>query len=148
MKKTFPNTGSLSELELTIMNVLWTSEKPLIASEIAAANEILTVPTVQRLLKKLLENDFIEIADIVTSGKVLARSYRAVKTQQDYMKIQLSSYYPDKSQEIDFSKVVVAALLNEAHNNEAVISELEKFLLQKKRELKESKNHYDKDITK
>lgn len=141
-KKQTQITDELNAHELAIMNVLWNSKKSMIASEIVEADPSLTIPTVQRLLKKLMEKRYIKVAEIVTSGKVLARSYSAVKKQEDYMKFQIKSYYPDQTHEVDFSKTVVATLLNEAHNDITLISELEDFLNQKKKEL-EAHTHKD-----
>lgn len=135
IRKKSQTFDELNAHELAIMHVLWNSEKSMIASEIVEADASLTVPTVQRLLKKLLEKKYIKVAEIVTSGKVLARSYAAIKKQEDYMASQIKSYYPDKTQEVDFTKTVVATLLNEAHNDRQIISELEEFLQEKKKEL-------------
>lgn len=64
--------SKLTSREVDIMNILWASEKPLIASEIADSRPDLTVNTVQAVLRKLLKYQLIEVADIVYSGTVLS----------------------------------------------------------------------------
>ena len=61
----------LSKRELDVMNVLWNSPKPLMASEIAQLNSALSINTVHTVLKSLLKNNFVEISDIVYSDKKL-----------------------------------------------------------------------------
>ena len=59
-KKKFPK---LTSREVDIMNILWTSGKPLIASEIADCRPDLTINTVQAVLRKLLKYQLVEVAD-------------------------------------------------------------------------------------
>ena len=79
-KKKFPK---LTSREVDIMNILWTSGKPLIASEIADCRPDLTINTVQAVLRKLLKYQLVEVADIVYSGTVLSRSYRPTITSEN-----------------------------------------------------------------
>ena len=44
----------LTGREMDIMNILWNSQKPLIASEIAEYRSDLTINTVQAVIRKLL----------------------------------------------------------------------------------------------
>ena len=65
--------------EFKILNILW-EKSPLLVSEIVEMDKSLKIPTVQRLINKLQEEGIVEVADIVQSGKVLARRYKPVKT--------------------------------------------------------------------
>lgn len=46
---------TLTGRQLDVMQILWASEKPLIASEILKRNETLNIHTVQSVLKSLVE---------------------------------------------------------------------------------------------
>lgn len=126
----------LTRREQDVMCVLWESEKPLIASEIAERNPDLKIITVQTVLKKLMEKELIEIADIVQAGKVLARCYRPVVTQEEYLKNEFQTLFPDEKKSTLFSKTVVAALLDEPDTDEAALNELEEMINRKRMELK------------
>ena len=89
-KKKFPK---LTSREVDIMNILWTSEKPLIASEIADCRPDLTINTVQAVLRKLLKYQLVEVADIVYSGTVLSRSYRPTITSEEFAVHEVTSDY-------------------------------------------------------
>lgn len=126
---------NLTYLELSIMQVLWTSGTPLTASEIVKQKTELKLPTVQRLLKTLLAEKYIEVADIVSSGKVLARRYRPTFNSEDYLQHEFNTYIPLIHNKVSFSKGIVAALLNNTEEDESVIEELERFIDQRKSEL-------------
>ena len=67
------------------MKILWSSDKPLIASEILKRNDSLNINTVQACLRALVNKQFIKVADIVYSGTVLTRSYTPIVTQDEYL---------------------------------------------------------------
>lgn len=76
---------TLTGRQLDVMQILWASEKPLIASEILKRNETLNIHTVQSVLKSLVEKQYIKVADITYSRTVLCRSYIPIITARDYM---------------------------------------------------------------
>lgn len=124
----------LSGRELDVMNVLWSVEKPLVASEICRANPSLSINTVQAVLKGLLKRNLIRIADIVYSGTVLTRSYETVLSASNYS----VSQFKDSLAVInnDVSTVgLIAALLEQEDNEEEVINELEELLKERKQQL-------------
>lgn len=77
----------ITNKELDVMQILWASDKNLIASEIVAKDPALNVNTVQAALRKLLKKNYIKVADIVHSGTVLSRSYSPVVTREEYVNV-------------------------------------------------------------
>ncbi len=75
---------NLTGRERDILNILWNSDKGLIASEIVKSREDLTINTVQAILKKLLKRNLIKIDQIVYSGTVLSRSYVPTLTEPEF----------------------------------------------------------------
>ena len=69
------NPIQLSRREMEVMTLLWKSDTPYLASEIARISST-SINTVNVVLKNLLNAGMIEIADIVHSGTVLSRRYR------------------------------------------------------------------------
>ena len=119
---------------MKILKILW-EESPLLASEIVERDQSLKMPTVQRLTQKMMKDRIIEVADIVQSGKVFARRYRPLLAAEDYMNMELKTFWPIMNNKIDFSIGVVSALLNGAEDGGETISELERFLDRKRKEL-------------
>ena len=78
MKKRF------TKKELEILKTLWNSAAPMIASEIAKANNALNLNTVHACLRSLSDKGAIKVDDIVYSGTVLTRSYVPVITSEEY----------------------------------------------------------------
>ena len=71
---------ALTNREMDILSILWSSEKPLTVAEIVdASNGTLKANTVQAVVKLLLNRNLVEVCDIVYSGTVLCRNYRPTK---------------------------------------------------------------------
>ena len=68
----------LTKRQEDVMNILWDAKKPIIASEIVKTGTDLNINTVQAALRSLIKKNYIEVAEIVYSGTVLTRSYRAI----------------------------------------------------------------------
>lgn len=115
----------LSGRELEVMKILWASEKPLVASEVASADSSLSINTIHSVLKTLLKNKYIKVADIVYSGTVLTRSYAPIVTLADYLKDNF----------FFASTLTAVSSFIEKENDEEVIDELDKLLKKKRREL-------------
>lgn len=75
----------LSERQFDIMTILWNSDKPMLASEILNSNPELNINTVQSVLKSLVSKNYIEIAGIIYSGTVLARTYQPLIHKEEYL---------------------------------------------------------------
>ena len=120
------------------MNILWASEKPLIASEIADSRLDLTVNTVQAVLRKLLKYQLIEVADIVYSGTVLSRSYRPTITSEEFALHEVTSDYLAFQKTLS-KPLLVSALLDTEKDpvkTRETIDELQKMLDAYKKKLR------------
>lgn len=120
-KKPLPNR------QLEIMNALWESSKPLLISEIAEQCSIST-PTVQYSIKALCKIGYVEVADIVHSSKVLARTFRPVIKKEEYLNI-LAEKIGTNANSIPLVSLV------EKENDWDVLDEVER-IIQKKRQEK------------
>lgn len=136
----FDISSKLTRRDLDVLSVLWDSEKPLTASEIVAANPALNKNTVQPVLRKLLKNELVQVADIVYSGTVLSRSYIPSISRQELSLYRLSSEY--RQLEKDVSKAsFVSFLLKTEENQEKFqkdLRELEELLESYKQKENES----------
>lgn len=71
------------------MNILWSSDKPLSANQIAEVCDDMSVFSVQQVLQRLLKNEIIKVAEIGYSNTVLTRFYVSVLTQAEYVQFLL-----------------------------------------------------------
>ncbi len=121
---------NLTKRDLDVMHVLWDSEEPKTAAMIVKARPDLTMNTVQAVLRKLLNNNFIEVADIVYSGTVLSRSYRDAISQAEYTLQKMTCEY--QSLKNKPSKASILKALLDAENDKKIvkqdIEEIRKFL--------------------
>ena len=112
----FDISSKLTHRDLDVLSVLWDSKKPLTASEIVAANPALNKNTVQPVLRKLLKNELVQVADIVYSGTVLSRSYIPSISRQQLSLYRLSSEY--RQLEKDVSKASFVSFLLKTEENQ------------------------------
>ncbi|MTK08109.1 MAG: BlaI/MecI/CopY family transcriptional regulator [Hungatella sp.] len=127
---------SLTKRELDVMTILWESSRPLVASEITKIDETLNINTVQAVIRKLLDKEYIEVDDIVYSGTVLTRSYKPALSKKE-MAVQR---FIGQFQENDKVSIpnLVATLLKHEKNEQEVIEELELLLAERKKLLSET----------
>lgn len=121
----------LTNRELDILNILWASEKPLTASEISTVSEgVLTINVVQAMLRKLLKQNLIEVADIVYSGTVLCRNYKPTNASKEQIIAQFSDEFRRFQKEFSLSSLWASLLDQEedpAERKQQII-DLENFL--------------------
>ena len=124
MKQKPPINISLTKRDLDVLNILWESDDPKTAAQIVKAGPELTMNTVQAVLRKLLKNKLVEIAEIVYSGTVLTRSYKPIISQEDFILHKMTSEYRSLRKKI--SKVsILSALLATEEDPERINKDLE-----------------------
>ena len=121
----------ITNRELEILQLLWHTDRPLIASEIAALKPDLTINTVQAVLRNLLKYKYIEVAEIVYSGTVLSRSYVPVVSREEYL-----DFSCQKLSQLSSSSLVMASFIGNTENTD-VLNELEAMIQKRKKELEE-----------
>ncbi len=123
MKQKPPINISLTKRDLDVLNILWESDDPKTAAQIVKAGPELTMNTVQAVLRKLLKNKLVEIAEIVYSGTVLTRSYKPIISQEDFLLHKMTSEYQSLRKKI--SKVsILTALLDTEEDTERIDQDL------------------------
>ena len=119
----------LTQSQLHIMKILWNEKKPMIASDFVQLDFSLNLNSVQSALRSLLKKNYIEVSDIVYSGKVLTRSYIPVVSSEDYASENINGVVKDLlSSNILFQYV-------ESENDIEVIERLQKKLEERKKAL-------------
>ncbi len=122
--------SNLTKRDLEVMTILWSGEGPKTASLIVKDKPDLTMNTVQAVLRKLLKDKLIKVADIVYSGTVLTRSYEPVISQEKFWLQKLVADYREISSKVSKADIV-AALLDTIKDTEKIkedISEIDDVL--------------------
>ncbi|MDR1687971.1 MAG: BlaI/MecI/CopY family transcriptional regulator [Clostridiales bacterium] len=126
----------ISQREGEILNILWESQEPLFASQIAKhltdRNEQLSINTVQSAVKNMLKKNLVEVADIQHSGTVLSRRYRPVLSKSDFLSYDLLRYYKEIDKNIS-AVSIISALLDCEEYNQDLADALEKYLREKQK---------------
>ncbi len=119
------NTKRLSNREYDIMQILWNSNKPMLASDILKADANMNINTVQSTLRNLLSRNLVCVANIITSGKVLARTYAPIVSADDYILSELYDILPSDSLR---RSAFFTAFIQKCSNKEHALDELEQMI--------------------
>ncbi len=128
------NNLKITNREKDVLEILWNSEKPLLASDITKLDPSLSISSVQLALRNLLSKNIIEVADIVYSGTVLSRNYRPTLSREDF----LINSFKNFDQKIN-TQNIVATLLKHEKDEADTINKLEGLLKERKKELRQEK---------
>ena len=85
----------LTQSQLHIMKILWNEKKPMIASDFVQLDSSMNLNSVQSALRSLLKKNYIEVSDIVYSGKVLTRRYIPIVSSEDYASENINGVLKD-----------------------------------------------------
>lgn len=85
---------NLTELELSIMNILWDHNTDLTANEIfdflQQQNMDISIASVSQIIKRLLEKKLIEVKSLKPSARVYARTFSPLISKSDYLASELT----------------------------------------------------------
>ncbi len=125
--------NSLTNSEKEIMDLLWTTDRPLTASEIVSLSPDRTWKKsyIHLLINSLLEKHMIKIADFVRTEKNYARSFVATLSAADYAILQLTSQKNFRPQSIP---VLVSSLIDQIDDVQ-LLEQVEEIVKKKKEEL-------------
>lgn len=124
----------LPEREIEILYVMWEADRPLMASEIAEADQELKLATVHTTLKRMLKKNLIEVVDFAKSGNVFGRCYQPTISMQEFELNKISNDYKRKKC-LDITATNLVAALLSGQDNRMVQEELDRLeeLIQEKR---------------
>lgn len=108
-----------------VLDMLLNTDQCLTASQITAANSVLNINTVQNVLRILMREGYIEVADIVYSGTVLCRSYRpTAKARSDAVE-KFADQFDTLRKNVPLP-AIFSALVDKEGTDPEVIAALEK----------------------
>ncbi len=116
--------------ELDVLDILWKSDDPMMATDIVNAKLGLTQSTVTAVLRKLLQDNMVEVVGVTHSGRVLSRTYRPTAESRDIIKQDFIDRYNCFSNVIPESELCAAILTQdkEADKAKAEIKKLKSML--------------------
>jgi predicted transcriptional regulator len=115
----------LNPRELDVLNILWKSAEPMMATDIVNAKLGLTQSTVTAVLRKLLNDNLVEVVGITHSGRVLSRTYRPAESSKELILKDFTDTYNSFSDVISESTMCVA-ILTENKSPEKAKAEIKK----------------------
>lgn len=125
--------------ELDVLNILWKSEEPMMATDIVNAKRGLTQSTVTAVLRKLLKDELVEVAGVTHSGRVLSRTYRPTEASREVILKDFTDNYNSFSDVISESSICAAILTHDKapEKAKAEIKKLKSMLSEYEKSLKQ-----------
>ncbi len=117
--------SQMNPRELDVLDILWKSDEPMMATDIVNAKTGLTQSTVTAVLRKLLQDNLVEVVGITHSGRVLSRTYRPTEASRDIILKDFTESYNSFSNVINES-TLCAAILTADKAPEKAKSEIKK----------------------
>ncbi|GBD66773.1 hypothetical protein TEHN7128_1623 [Tetragenococcus halophilus subsp. halophilus] len=77
-------TKKINNRDLDVLEVLWNAEEALSANDIAEVSKI-SKNTVLPVLKNLLSQEYIQVDDVVLTGKTLTRKYLPAIDKEEFI---------------------------------------------------------------
>ena len=96
--------------ELDVLAILWKSDEPMMATDIVNAKMGLTHSTVTMVLRKLLNENLVQVVGITHSGRVLSRTYRPTEASRNIILQDFTESYNSFSYVINESMICVKIL--------------------------------------
>ena len=123
----------LTKRQEDVMNILWDAKEPIIASEIVKTGTDLNINTVHAALRSLIKKNYIEVAEIVYSGTVLTRSYRAIVKREEVPNETANEIRKALREEDVFARYI------DEFDDSVLLAKLETIIEAKRKELEKAK---------
>lgn len=117
--------AQLNPRELDVLNILWKSEEAMTSTDIVNEMRGLTQSTVIAVLRKLLQDELVEVCGVTHSGKVLSRTYRPTEASREVILNNFATDYKNFKNVVSKSDIC-AAILHVDQSPEKMKSELDK----------------------
>ena len=115
--------SELTNKAYAVLDILLNAQRSLTATEITSMNETMNINTVQSVLRTLLKNNYIEVAQIVYSGNVLCRSYQVSDLARAAAVAQFAADFRRLCKNVPLERVV-AALVESDESPTALLNQL------------------------
>lgn len=121
----------LNQKEEQVMKVLWESDTPLSATEIAnRIDSDWAKKSIQNIIRKLESKKAIEVAEITKIGKTYGRLFRPTISSDEYAVMQFNNFYKGDN-EVPF---ILSALTGNKKKSSALAKELKELMEKYKEE--------------
>ena len=121
----------LNQKEEQVMKVLWSSDTPLSATEIAnRIDSDWAKKSIQNIIRKLESKKAIEVAEITKIGKTYGRLFRPTISSDEYAVMQFNNFYKGDN-EVPF---ILSALTGNKKKSSALAKELKELMEKYKEE--------------
>ncbi len=118
----------LTKKEHEIMKILWTSEKPMLISEIHSSVKNVAGNSVHPMINNLINKGYIKVMGNVRVVKTPSRLYAPAVTVDEYMAIQFAEVFKENNKPISFKGFLNYFFKHNKSKKDEMLSELENII--------------------
>ena len=124
----------LTKKEHEIMKILWTSEKPMLISEIHSSVKNVAGNSVHPMINNLINKGYIKVMGNVRVVKTPSRLYAPAVTVDEYVAIQFSEVFRENGKPLAFTGFLNYIFRHNKSKKNEMLEELENFVANVKSE--------------
>ncbi len=121
-------TKYLTEREYEIMKILWSSEKPMLISDIMKLTKITAKNSIHPLLKNLIKNGYVKVVGNVIVVKTFSRLYAPAISLEDYTAMQVNEIFKKQKRNFDLKRFLVGLSKENKANNQELVEYMRTFI--------------------
>lgn len=127
-------TEHLTKKEHEIMTIIWSNDRPMPISEIAAQTKTVAPNSMHPMINSLLAKNYIRIAGNVKMVKTNSRLYASAITVDEYVSSQIVDIYKTSRKQMDMAQLMACFVKYGSNKQRAdeIVGELEKFVAEYK----------------
>lgn len=120
----------MTKTEYEIMKILWRANKPLLISEILeeSKNAKVAKNSLHPLLKKLINEGFVQITGHIKVAKTKSRFYAPAVTIDEYAAHEIRDLFKTSNKQFSLNKFLSYFVQDKESNTEEIVKELEAFI--------------------
>ncbi|MBR6401556.1 MAG: BlaI/MecI/CopY family transcriptional regulator [Firmicutes bacterium] len=119
---------TLTEKEYEVMEILWKSEKPMLASEVTKKVSRASGNSTHHLLNRLMEKGVVKVAGNVKIVKAQSRLYAPAYTTAEYIAIQAGEIFKATTGKFDVKDMLACLVKKNKNKNDEIINEIKAFI--------------------
>ncbi|MDO4302255.1 MAG: BlaI/MecI/CopY family transcriptional regulator [Clostridia bacterium] len=118
----------LTSKEYEIMKVLWSSDRPMLISDILSLTETVSENSIHHMINSLERKGFVKVAGSMRVVKTPGRLYAPAITVAEYAALQSSEIFKTTNQRFDVKNFLLCLTKQSKNKNNDMMNEIEEFI--------------------
>lgn len=118
----------LTKSERQIMQILWDSDKPMLASEIYNKSVNIAEKSIHYLINSLMSKGLIKVVGNIITVKVPSRLYAPAMSVTDYATMLMNETLKNNHKRFNFNDFILCLTKNNKKRNDELVKEMKEYI--------------------